>query len=160
MGLPISFYGFLREVNSRFIPAMNGVYCVYACTNNWWDNTVSIRKLIYIGESSDVRKRIQGHERKADWRRHLLFGEELCYNVAFVHPYVRLQVEAALIHYHCPPENTEYVYAFPFEQISLTLSGRFAFLSPDFTVFREPYSPLLSALWGYQGRDSYGIRWY
>jgi len=46
----IEFDGYWRERNKGGIPKESGVYCVYSCVHNVSEKTVSIKKLIYIGE--------------------------------------------------------------------------------------------------------------
>jgi len=128
----LTYEGYWREPNISGIPAGAGVYSVYACTHNQ-DNTVTLQKLIYIGESENVRTRISNHEKWPEWRRHLRMGQQLCFNYAPV-PVDRLRAEAALINHHKPPVNTEYVGAFPFPQTTVYTNDRSALLSPVFTV--------------------------
>lgn len=129
----LSYDGYWREPNIDGIPTQTGVYSVYACRYNSAEKTVTLRKLIYIGEAQNARKRIHGHEKWRDWRRHLNAGEELCFNFAQVTA-DRQRAEAALINHHKPPENTEYVNEFPFDQTTVSTSGRNALLSARFTV--------------------------
>lgn len=117
------------------LPAKSGIYCVYACTNDATGNRVSIRKLLYIGESADVRERVSGHERRRDWERELQYGEVLCFSAALIAPRSdRQRAEAATIHHHKPPCNKEYVHSFPYEQTTISTSGRNADLDTNFTV--------------------------
>ena len=106
---------------------------MYACRYNAAEKTVSLDKLIYIGESVNVHDRIQGHEKWPAWRRHLSHGQELCINFAAVSG-ERERAEAALIFHHKPPENTEFVNQFPYATTTVHTSGRNALLSPVFTV--------------------------
>lgn len=130
----LTYEGYWRERNKSGIPARSGVYSVYACRYSTVNNTVSIRKLIYIGESANVRDRIDGHERTANWRRHLQPGEELCFNFAPI-SVDRERVEAALINHHKPPENDEYKHSFPYPQTTVSTSGRNEKLTARFTVY-------------------------
>ena len=129
----LTYEGYWRERNKSVIPARSGVYSVYACRHSTVNNTVSIRKLIYIGESANVRDRIDGHERTTNWRRHLQPGEELCFNFAPI-SVDRERVEAALINHHKPPENNEYKHSFPYPQTTVSTSGRNEKLTARFTV--------------------------
>lgn len=134
--ISIEFDGYWREVNKASIPAKSGIYCVYACTFNSSQDTVSLRKLIYIGESENVRARVKDHEKTDDWKSHLKSGEVLCFNFA---PIIadRNRAEAAMINYHKPPENTEYVNNFPFDATRMTVTGKRRFLEGSFTVYRS-----------------------
>ena len=131
----IELDGYWREPN-KGIPAKSGVYCVYSCVHNADKKTVSMKKLIYIGESEDVNDRISDHEKLPDWKTHLKSGEVLFYSFGGVAAANRTICEAAMIFEHKPPENTEYANSFPFDQTIMNLSGRTALLSTSFTVDR------------------------
>lgn len=94
------------------------MYCVYACRHNAGNNTVALAKLIYIGESENVRDRIADHEKWREWLRHLGQGQELCFSYAPITA-DRGRAEAALIFHHKPPVNTEYVNEFPYPETNL-----------------------------------------
>lgn len=135
----LTYGGYWREPNVGSVPNETGVYSVYACTHNPAARTVSIRRLIYVGESVAVRDRIRQHLSGAtgrSWKKHLLAGEELCFAFAPISGATRERAEAALIYKHKPPENTEYVHSFPAKWSPTTVktSGRNKLLSPHFTV--------------------------
>lgn len=132
----LAFNGYWRDQNSGGVPAESGVYCVYECKYDAQEKTVSLKTLIYIGEAADVRGRIAGHERREDWLKHVRAGNVLCFSFAPVESAHRNRCEAALIFQHKPPENTEYVNAFPFDKTHLNLSGKTALLASAFTVLR------------------------
>lgn len=128
------FDGYWREENIAGIPKASGVYCVYACTHNPERNTVSIRLLIYVGEAEDVNDRIVKHEKWDDWRSHLQRGEQVCFNLAPLQSPDRERVEAALIFHHKPPENSEYKDSLPFDETTVSTSGKNKLLDSEFTV--------------------------
>lgn len=132
----MDFDGYWRDENKGSLPAKSGVYCVYSCVHNRSEKTVSINKLIYIGEAANVNARVASHEKYNDWKRHLKSGEELCFNFGGVGASNRDRCEAALIFKHKPPENTEYVNSFPFDQTTMKLTGKVSLLAENFTVYR------------------------
>ena len=132
----LTYEGYWLYRDRSSIPNRSGVYSVYACTYDPHANTVSIRMLIYIGESGTVGNRIGDHEKLRDWQKHLLPGERLCFSFAPVATASRERAEAALIYHHKPPENVEYVDNFPFDETTVTTSGRNAELARRFTVYR------------------------
>ena len=132
----VKFDGYWREPNKDGIPSKSGVYCVYECTYNEDNKTVSIHKLIYIGESGDVNDRIQNHEQWDDWKSHVREGNQLCFSFGEVESENRDRVEAALIFEHKPPENSEYTDSFPFDRTTISLSGNTKLLNTYFTVER------------------------
>lgn len=76
----IEFDGYWRDEHRKSIPAKSGIYCVYSCLHNKEKKTVTIDKLIYIGESEDVRNRIDKHGKREAWEKNLLPNQELCYS--------------------------------------------------------------------------------
>ena len=132
----LNFKGYQREVNWRGLPSISGIYCVYACTYDPEEQAVSIRRLLYIGESGNVGKRVpeEPEKRRDVWASMLRRGEQLCVSRAEVRPSDRKRVEAALIYHHNPPCNTEYVGHFPFNKTTVTTSGDSAKLSREFAV--------------------------
>ena len=134
--IAIEFDGYWRDENKGGIPARSGVYVVYECTHNVKEKTVSLRKLIYIGEAEDVRSRVANHEKYRAWLEHVSRQNELCFSFGGVVSTDRARAEAALIFRHKPPENDEYVNAFPFDRTTMSLSGKTALLDTFFTVNR------------------------
>lgn len=133
----LDFKGYWLKPNIDGLPAQSGIYCVYSCTYDAQNDTVSIKKLIYIGESDNIRKRVKDHEKWDKWRRELGLGQQLCFSAALIGPQSdRERAEAAMIFKHKPPCNTEYVDSFPYDQATVRTSGRNALLSPEFTVHR------------------------
>lgn len=129
----LEFGGYWREPNRGGIPNQSGIYSVYTSTYNASAQTVSLHKLVYIGESENVRDRIEGHEKWPAWRRHLQLGQQLSFSYAPIAG-GRERAEAAMIFRHKPPENDEYVDNFPYERTTITTAGRNALLAQRFTV--------------------------
>ena len=153
----LNYDGYWRKPNISGLPANSGIYSVYACVHNISVATVTIDRLLYIGESENVRNRIANHERWDDWARKLKTGEELCFNAALISPAAsRERAEAAMIHHHKPPCNVEYVNAFPFDTTTVRTYGKNAKLDGHFSVYTTP------AIGGQQRRTSLlggSIRW-
>lgn len=145
----LTFDGYWRAPNASGLPAKSGVYCVYACTYDTRMKTVSLRKLLYIGEAANVRERVSGHERWQDWERALQYGEILCFSAALIAPKSdRQRAEAAMIYHHKPPCNVEYVHSFPYEQTTISTSGQNALLGSYFTVYTTAASGVGAGLVG------------
>lgn len=132
----IDFNGYWIEPNKGSMPDESGIYVVYSCVYNQEEKNVSLKKLIYIGESENVRTRVGNHERLEDWKKHLKSGEVLCYTFGKVSVASRERCEAALIFKHKPTENTEHVDSFGFDQTTISLSGKTHSLTCNFTVSR------------------------
>lgn len=121
----------------RCVNYITGIYCVYTCKHNVESNTVSIHKLLYIGESTNVNSRIQNHNRLLDWTKKLRHGEELCYSFAPIASEDRERGEAALIFNHQPPMNEEHKNHFVYNDTKMILSGKIKFLDKSFVVGDE-----------------------
>lgn len=139
--------GYWREKNVGGIPEKSGIYCVYSCTYNHptlgsSKGSVTVLKLIYIGESDNVQNRIINHEKWLEWGKHVSYGQELCFSFGTVVPSDRPRVEAAMIFKHKPPVNAQYRNEFPFETTTVNLAGATALLETFFTVYGMP-----AALW-------------
>ena len=136
--ISLDFDGYWREVNTGGAPAKSGVYLVYVCRHNEATGTVRLDKLIYIGEAGDVQDRITNHEKWPEWRQCVPRGSEICFSFADVTNPDRERAEAALIYYHKPTCNTEYIDSFPFVDTTVESTGRCALLSSPMTVNRTP----------------------
>ena len=135
--ISLKFKGYWRDANKGGISNDSGIYCVYECTYNNQTDTVKIHKLIYVGESDEVRDRIAKHEKYEDWLKHIRQGNELCFSFGGVNSTDRKRSEAAIIFKHKPPENEEYKYSFPFDTTTMELSGKTVLLTRNFTVHRK-----------------------
>ncbi len=136
----LEFEGYWADRNSGGLPAASGIYCVY---DGELQSTgqVRLRKLIYIGESADIRDRIAGHEKRSEWKRHLGPGGELYFSCAKAGMAERQRGEAAMIFQHKPPVNVEYRNEFPFDDTTMILNGETALLKTAFTVRRTSVRP-------------------
>ena len=132
--ITIEFAGYWVDENKGALPAESGIYCVYECTLNARKKTVTLQKLIYIGESEDVRSRVADHEKYGHWLKHVGRGNELCFSFGGVAETVRRRAKAAMIYKHRPPEADEYVDSFPFDRTTVSLSGKTRLLNTYFTV--------------------------
>jgi len=110
----------------------SGIYLVYRGVDK--DKSVSLKELIYIGESETVQARIEKHEKNDKWKAKLQTGEILIFSFASVTSPDRERAEAALIFKHKPDCNDEYVNNFPFDQTTVNSKGKCKFILPSFTV--------------------------
>ncbi|MCD4504785.1 GIY-YIG nuclease family protein [Chromobacterium piscinae] len=132
----INFRGYWRDSKKSSVPSKSGIYCVYRAVYDENKEFLSLKELIYIGESEDVKGRLANHEKLDVWSKRLKGEEVLCYSFGEVSPKDRVRCEAALIFKHKPPVNTEYAEAFPHDKTSISLEGRIGFLNESFTVLR------------------------
>lgn len=133
----LEFDGYWLEKNIGGIPKQSGIYVVYECSYNAQANTVSLLKVIYIGEAENVNERIAKHEKWPLWRKHCGVNNQICFSFAPVTNPDRQRGEAAMIYKHKPPVNDEYKYTFPFDQTTMNLTGKTNLLETYFTVQRK-----------------------
>ena len=153
----LNFGGYWRVLALTRLPTAAGIYGVYACTYNALTDRVSLHRLLYVGEAANVRNRVAGHEQWTVWTSYLLPAEELCFNGAMIAPVgARHRAEAAMIHHHKPPCNSEYVNSFPFDATTTFTSGRRDLLTPVFTVRRAPGETLLPSSPRWRGSSHAG----
>lgn len=135
--ISLNFKGYRRDEKKDSLEERPGIYCVYRCLPSQNTNSVSLKELLYIGESDNICKRLENHNKYEDWRKHLKRGETLCYSRAFISGDDRLRAEAALIYYHEPPENTEHIDHFGYPDTKIVLSGEIKFLENEFIVYKD-----------------------
>jgi len=135
--LKVEFYGYWRERYIENIPNRSGIYCVYECTYDTFGDTISIRRLIYIGEAGKVKDRIINHEKRHEWKKYVNTGNELCFSFGYVESKNRSRAEAAFIYNHKPLINTDYVNEFPFLSTAVISKGRTAKLNTNFSVYKS-----------------------
>jgi len=129
------FDGYWREPNKNGIPSKSGIYCVYECTHNVTEQTVTLHQLLYIGQSVDANREVATHKKLEDWKKHVRDGKQLCYSFSPVPSEDLSRIEAALIFKHKPIENTNYKENFPFDRTTIISSGGgAALLNTHFTV--------------------------
>lgn len=134
------------------MPDKKGIYFVYRCKTKVDDNgkvvldknrkpVQCLDKLLYIGESGDVRRRMKDHNRDDDVRTKDVPAEEALY-YAFA-PFdgtddERIRLESAIIFYHREvlPKgvgNKKNTKTFPYDETTVVISGKYTFgLSTSF----------------------------
>ncbi|MFP3975433.1 MAG: GIY-YIG nuclease family protein [Dehalococcoidia bacterium] len=132
--ISIEFDGYCRDEKKASIRARSGIYCVYECTYNVERNTVSIHNLIYIGEAENLHDRIADHEKRPDWLKHVRSSNELCFSIGDISEMDRERAAAAMIFRHKPPQNDEFADSFPSDETTMSISGKTALLTTNFTV--------------------------
>ena len=140
---------FMKEIETKIegywplsrcgvLPEYSGVYFVYTGWYTLLKERLHLGKLIYIGESEDVRERICGHEKLDDWKKHLENSYmTLYFAVCPVDTMDRKRVEAAYIYHHKPIVNTEYKNHFPFPITRIISTGEAFGLDTDFVAKKE-----------------------
>ncbi len=130
----VDIEGYWREINKSGTPNYSGVYFVYEGNYNAISNTLTLKKLIYIGESDNVKSCIETHDKRNEWLSYVRQGNELYYSAGPVETEYRSRVAEAYIFKHKPPANDELKYSFPFDQAVVISTGSTALLITYFTI--------------------------
>jgi len=138
--ISLTFDGYWREVRFSSIPAFSGVYAFQECTYDPVSKTVSLKRILYIGQAVNCRERIQRHELLVNMNRYIAYGNVLCVNVANVSGANKDIAEAALIYKHQPPFNTLLKDSFDYESTTINNSGNHSLLLSSFTVYKTQKS--------------------
>lgn len=134
--ISIDFDGYWTDDIKDLVPSNSGIYCVYTCIEKE-NGKLSIKHLIYIGESGNVKDRLANHEHYEDWKTYIEKEQVLCYSVGLVSSVDRERCEAAMIFKHNPPVNEQSTSGFDFDDTTIELSGKIRFLTEKFTVQRS-----------------------
>lgn len=120
--------GYWRDIHSDNLLDESGIYIVYVCTFNQQSNSVTLHRIIYIGESENIKTRVQNHNLKPCWLNQIGTGEELCYAFALCNENDRVIVEATLINQIKPVCNTNMSFYIPSKEFSILIEGEHALL--------------------------------
>lgn len=122
----LEFQGYYRR--SEYLLPTAGVYCVYRGIYNVHNDAVSLRQLLYIGQSKNVKERHSNHENLGEWKSKLGVGEELQYTMAALPEQDLERCEAALIYKNKPLCNHSGVDSFSYLPTLLDIKGCVALL--------------------------------
>ena len=150
MSQKLKFDGYWKIGEAGGAAAYPGIYCLYV----WSPAKVPSSRLLYIGESENIEARVENHVDPGDDMilkltyhafmenrereqyqakdRELYFSAAECRDER-----VRKRVEAAMINYHRPPANEEYVEEFPFEDTEVSVSGKIHRLDSEFIAYQR-----------------------
>lgn len=138
----INFTGLLDDTERNQFKREQGIYCVYVGKQN--NNTITPRKLVYIGETGDFRDRHydKEHEHHQDFLDECREGEEVFYNYAVTTGITdadRVRVQDALIHELQPSINISATESFNHPDTIVIVKGNkpSAFMPDKITAARD-----------------------
>ena len=104
----LDFHGYF--LSETAIPEETGIYLVYSCSVNKESRTVSLKELLYIGQSvktsfTSLQTRVRQHIDKGDFTGYCSSGETLCYSYAICDGRSIDAIENGLIYMQEPPAN-------------------------------------------------------
>ena len=82
--IDLNFRGYRLEEDWGLLPSKSGIYCVYAATPDGKTGRLKNGRLLYIGESDDIRRRVpeKPKRRRDKWVKELSDDEILCVSYA------------------------------------------------------------------------------
>lgn len=130
----INIEGYWREKHRTGITSLPGIFFVYESKHNPATDTISLFRVIYVGEADNVRERINAHPLYSSWKNFVHDGNELSFATAYVDGKKRTQAKAGFIFHLKPLANTNYKDVFPFEKTVITVSGKTNLISTSFEI--------------------------
>lgn len=132
----LDFSGYVTEDELHNLPDTSGIFCVYEAMLPDNSDALVIERLLFIGEAGNLRHRLLNCEMMSIWQFSIKARHKLAFSYAPVDSFNRLRVSAALIFYHKPPYNQEYINHFPFYPTIVRSRGDTAFLDTMFSVVK------------------------
>ncbi len=110
----VNFEGY--KWNNYDFPNKSGVYVIYSTYLK--DDRRIVGKLNYIGKSNDLKRRILEHG-NSDYP----IDRKYCYSFCVLNEEETSIVEAALIRKCQPVDNINYKESYPYDEVSIVISG-------------------------------------
>lgn len=130
--ITLDFEGYyLHDRAKNAFPEKQGIYCVYKGVYNKEEDTVSLKELIYIGESQNLKERITSHEKWTNWKNKLTTNQCLALTYATTTSN-RENVEKVLIYEHQPICNELNKEAHNVTQLIINTKGKNAKLKSEY----------------------------
>lgn len=129
----LEILGYFRdEIRGRF-PELAGIYFVYSGYYNPINKWVTLKRLLYIGETDNLYQRHNEHDKRVDFIKQLSEDEKLFYSFALTEysEKERKRIESALIYELLPPLNEKSTTTFNYQPTKVEIGGdRHAYI-PD-----------------------------
>ena len=132
----LDFKGYRLENGWDSLEDVSAIYCIYSCIYDKEDDVVRGLKLLYIGESEELKTRVTNADHKGikKARKRLRDGETLCLSYVPVDGRSRKRLENALIFEHQPICCEDDKYTYTHETVSIKTKGKSKGLHKEFTV--------------------------
>lgn len=130
----LNFDGSILDENREHLPSHSGIYLVYRGTLNSERTRLHCKEIIYIGQSTDIRRCNKNHESRSRFLERLEDNEVLFYSYAPINSDDLKRVEAALVYKQKPLLNDQLKDNFLYPPTHIISSGACALLEKDFIV--------------------------
>lgn len=117
-------------IEPKYLPEYSGIYLVYACLRDDIQKKVTLHRLLYIGQSENIKERHNNHNHQEKFESQLQSGESLCYSCVEVNLVDLDRVENGLIYKYKPVVNELCKSKFGFLRTLFHLSGNCLLCDP------------------------------
>ena len=131
----LSFQGFFRDASE--LPKKPGVYCVHSGVYNEIAKTVTLRKLLYIGQSDCVGIHLANSSNLQVWSGKLSCGEELWFSFAQIDADELDRCASALVYDNQPECNSIGKDGFRYMDTIVSVGGAIGLLKPGRMIERD-----------------------
>lgn len=126
MEIQLDVQGYYRDQSRKGFPHSPGIYFVYRGVFVPHLKTVTLRELLYIGETEDLYQRHNDHDKRDEFITKLQEDEELFYSFALIENVSkkqRLRIESTLIYELRPQLNTQNMETYNYDKTIINVLG-------------------------------------
>lgn len=126
MEIQLDVQGYYRDQSRKGFPHSAGIYFVYRGVFVPHLKTVTLRELLYIGETEDLYQRHNEHDKRDKFIMKLQEDEELFYSFALtgnISKKQRLRIESTLIYELRPQLNTQNIETYNYDKTIINVLG-------------------------------------
>ena len=134
MNCKLHFEGSIADSFRQRLPQYSGIYLVYRGRFDSKENLFYCREIIYIGQASNIRGRINNHDRRNDFLAARGKDEVIFYSYAPLETSVLDIVEGALIFVMKPRLNNNGKDTYAYQPVHVMSDGACALLDTDFEI--------------------------
>lgn len=131
----LNFNGYWLEKSFESIAECSGIYIFQECFYNSVNDTVSLKRILYIGQATNCNNRIYNHEKIPAMKRSLSQGNQLCLTYCKCESKDLDVIENALIYYYRPPFNDTCKDTFEHEDTNISCTGSYSLLKQNILVY-------------------------
>jgi len=134
----VELEGFWREDYLEFIPEISGIYVVYESYFDEEEDFLDFHRIIYIGESNNLKNNLLNHPDLNTWRAGLKVKNELSFAYTACDEKDRERIKSAYVNQHKPSFNHASEFEFPFQRTVIISRGNLGLIEP--VIDLEPFS--------------------
>lgn len=133
----LNFNGYWLESAFSSVENCSGIYVFQECYYDYSTNTVSLKRILYIGQAKNCNERICKHDKIPEFKKGISQGNQLCITYCKCESNDLDIIENALIYYYKPPYNDNCLDTFEYETTSIICTGRYSLLRQSVNVYTK-----------------------